>query len=347
MGGDFGAVPNVAGAKLALAEFSRIDTLFLVGDEAALKAEMQKAGLHDPRIEIVHASEVVEMSDSAVSAIRKKKDSSISVATELVKSGRAQAVISAGHTGAAVAAATLKLRTLPGVDRAGIASPMPNLHGTCHLIDAGANVDSKPLQLLQQAIMGSVWAKYADGIDGPVVGLMSNGEEDSKGNEVTKEVFDLLRACPVVNFKGNIEGRDILNAPVNVAVCDGFVGNVLLKGCEGTGKAMLKYIRSSITATPWRKFLAALLKPALKEAANKLNYEVYGGSPLLGVNGTVIIAHGSSSALAIKNALRVGMESIQHAVNAHIVDAVAKGMAGIARDASRDAAAVSARNGGE
>ena len=324
MGGDFAPRNMIAGARLALAEYGLIDTLFLTGDEAVLRAEMQAQQFHDPRIEIVHCTEVVDMTDSAVAAVRRKKDSSISVATDLVKSGRAQAVVSAGHTGAAVAASMVKLRTIPGVDRAAIATPMPNLHGICLLIDAGASVDSRPIHLFQQAIMGSVYMKHVFGIKDPVIGLMSNGEEEGKGNEVTKEVFDRLKAARGLNFKGNIEGRDLLNAPVHVAVCDGFIGNILLKGAEGTAKALGTLMKQAMTATLWRKMLAALLRPALKSAADKMNYEHHGGSPLLGVNGVSIIAHGSSSALAMKNALRVAMESIQAGLNAHIEAEIAK-----------------------
>lgn len=324
MGGDYAPRNMIAGAKMALAEYGRIETLFLTGDEAILREEMRVQQLHDPRIEIVHCTEVVDMTDSAVKAIRQKKDSSISVATDLVKSGRAQAVVSAGHTGAAVAAATVKLRTIKGVERAAIGSPFPNLHGVCLLIDAGASVDSRPVHLFQQAIMGSVFMRHAYGIPNPVVGLMSNGEEEGKGNEVTREVFEMLRSAKGLNFKGNIEGRDLANAQVHVAVCDGFVGNILLKGAEGTAKAVGALMKQALTSSLWRKILAGMLKPALKSAADKMNYEHHGGSPLLGVNGVSIIAHGSSSPLAMKNALRVAMETVQSAVNAHIEEEIAR-----------------------
>ncbi|MFN5960157.1 MAG: phosphate acyltransferase PlsX [Verrucomicrobiota bacterium] len=322
MGGDFAPQHMIAGAQLAMAEFDRIDTLFLVGDESRLKAEMQSLGFRDPRVEIVHCTEVVDMHDSAVKAIRQKKDSSISVATDLVKKGSAQAVVSAGHTGAAVAAATVKLRTLRGVERAAIGTPFPNLHGTCLLIDAGASVDSRPLHLFQQAIMGSVYMHRMFGIARPVVGLMSNGEEEGKGNEVTREVFEMLRATPGLNFRGNIEGRDLANAEVHVAVCDGFVGNILLKGSEGIAKAIMHLLKDAFTASLPRKILAGLLKPAMKKALHQMNYENYGGSPLLGINGVSIIAHGSSSPLAMKNAIRVAVENVQNAVSASIEEQI-------------------------
>lgn len=327
MGGDFGPVPNLAGAALALAANPQLERLFLVGRPDALQAEAARIGLTDPRVEIIAASEVVDMHDSAVSAIRRKKDSSISVATDMVRDGRADAVVSAGHTGAAVAASTLKLRTLPGIDRAGILTPFPNdARGVCYLIDAGANVDSRPEHLVQQALMGWTYVKHVHGVENPAVGLMSNGEEESKGNEVTKEVFARLAALRPLGFHflGNIEGRDLLAAPVDVAVCDGFVGNVLLKGCEGTAKAFARALKSELTASRWRQLLAALLRPAFKGVHARMSYETYGGSPLLGVNGVTIIAHGSSNATAIKNALRVAAEAISHRVNPHIAESVTR-----------------------
>lgn len=323
MGGDFAPGNMIAGARMALADFPEITTLYLVGDATSIKAEMDRTGLTDSRAVIVHASEVVDMTDSAVKSLRQKKDSSIAVATDLVKRGDAQAVVSAGHTGAAVAAATVKLRTLKGVERAGILSPIPNLHGTCGLIDAGANVDSKPVHLVQQAIMGHVFSKAVYKVPNPVVGLMSNGEEEGKGNLLTQEVFEILRKTPGLNFKGNVEGRDLLNMQLHVAVCDGFTGNILLKGCEGTAKAFLSVLKDQLTAGMGRKVLAGLLKPAFKAAAARMSYESYGGSPLLGVNGVVIIAHGSSSPLAMRNALRIAKEMISHSVNPLIQEMIA------------------------
>ncbi len=322
MGGDFAPQNMLSGAQLALAAYPAITTLYLVGDATRLKAAMDAMKFSDPRAVIVHASEVVEMTESAVKSLRQKKDSSIAVATDLVKRGDAQAVVSAGHTGAAVAAATIKLRTLAGVERAGILSPLPNLHGTCGLIDAGANVDSKPLHLVQHAVMGHVFSKAIHRETSPIVGLMSNGEEEGKGSDLSKEVFERLKIVPFLNFKGNVEGRDVLNMHLHVAVCDGFVGNILLKGCEGTAKAFLTVLKQQLTATLPRKALAGLLKPAFKAAATRMSYESYGGSPLLGVNGVVIIAHGSSSPIAMQNALRIATEMIQGSVNPMIEDLI-------------------------
>ena len=325
MGGDFGPVPNLAGAGIALAEYPHIEQLFLVGRPDALQAELTRIRLTDRRIEIVAASEVVDMHDSAVSAIRRKKDSSIAVATDMVRDGRADAVVSAGHTGAAVAASTLKLRTLPGIDRAGILTPFPNeAQGVCYLIDAGANVDSRPEHLVQQALMGWTYVKHVHGKENPSVGLMSNGEEESKGNEVTKDVFARLAALRPrgLNFIGNIEGRDLLAAPVDVAVCDGFVGNVVLKTSEAVASAMSKWLKASLTASLRRKLCALLLKDAFMEIKHKTDPETYGGAPLLGVNGTVIIGHGSSSARAVRNGIRNAATAVHQHINEHMIEAM-------------------------
>ncbi len=304
-------------------QYRQIGMLYLVGDEKKVKAELDRQRVPSKRITIVHASQVVEMTDSAAMAIRRKKDSSIAVAVDLVKAGTCDGLVSAGHTGAAVAASTLKLRNLKGIDRAGIASPFPSEHGVCHLIDAGANVDSRPVHLFQHAVMGSVYARHVLGQKSPVVGLMSNGEEDSKGNDVSKEVFKMLKDSPL-NFRGNIEGRDLFQSGIDVAVCDGFIGNILLKGCEATAKTMFKWLKEEIYATPFRKLGAVMAKGAFKATYKKGNYESYGGSPLLGVNGVCIIAHGSSSALALQNAIRVASEVIAHEVNPHIEEAIAE-----------------------
>ncbi|MEZ5299456.1 MAG: phosphate acyltransferase PlsX [Verrucomicrobiales bacterium] len=323
MGGDFGPPHNIAGAKLALADNHHIEKLFLVGDEALLKAEVDAQGLSDRRVEIVHASQVVTMHDPATAAVRGKKDSSITVAADLVKRGESEAVVSAGHTGAAVAATTVKFRLLPGVERAGIASPIPNDHGICNLIDAGANPEAKPIHLLQYAIMGSVYARHVQGVPKPRVGLMSVGEEDSKGTEFTREVFALLRESNL-NFKGNIEGHDLFESEIHVVVCDGFVGNVILKSCEATAKAMMKWLKRELMAKPVRKFGAMLAKGGFAAVKDRISADTYGGSPLLGVNGICIIGHGSSSPLAIKNAILAASEAIRHGVNPHIQDEIAK-----------------------
>lgn len=319
MGGDFGPPNTIPGAVMALRDYAHIEKLFLVGDTAQIEAELKKDNCNDSRIEIVHSTQVVSMSDKAVESIRRKKDSSISRAVDLVKHQQADAVVSAGHTGAAVAACAIKLRTLPGIDRPGIAAVLPTETNVFVLIDAGANVDARPEHLFGYAIMGSVYSKHVLGYSNPTVGLISLGEEDVKGTDLTKEVFKMLKQSDL-NFVGNIEGRHLFEDPVEVVVCDGFVGNVILKTSESIAVAIFRWLKHELTRTPLRKAGALLAKEAFRTIGDKTNYEFYGGSPLLGVNGICIIAHGVSSELAIKNALRVAAESIEQQVNPHIVD---------------------------
>ncbi|MEC5128898.1 phosphate acyltransferase PlsX [Verrucomicrobiales bacterium BCK34] len=324
MGGDKAPEATMEGAMEALDSFGEdLEVLFLVGDETLIKKSLNHYSYAHRRIEVVHASEVVTMHDSAVKSVRQKKDSSISVAVDLVKKGNCDAVVSAGNTGAAVAAATIKLRNIPGVERAGIASALPNEHGPCNIVDAGANVDAKPSHLLGYAIMGSIYARHVQGKKNPIVGLMSVGEEDSKGTDFTREVFELLSESGL-NFRGNIEGHDLFESELDVVVCDGFVGNVILKSCEATAKVMFKWLKQDIKATPIRQMGALIAKDAFKATKERGNYETYGGSPLLGVNGTCIIGHGSSSPRAIRNAIRVAAEAVKHHVNPHIEEAMAE-----------------------
>jgi glycerol-3-phosphate acyltransferase PlsX len=322
MGGDYAPQACVAGAVLALSEFPKLEKLFLVGDNDRIRAELDKHNCHDARIEIVHATQVVEMSETAVEGVRRKKDSSISRAVDLVKHGEADAVVSAGHTGAAVAATTIKLRTLEGVDRPGIAALLPTETNLCVLIDAGANTDARPEHMLQYAIMGAVFSRYVLGYKDPAIGLMSIGGEDVKGSEFTKDIFKLLKASGL-NFRGNIEGHDLFQNPVEVVLCDGFTGNVVLKSCEATAEAVFHWLKNELKKTPLRLAGAMLAKGAFKNIKKRTNYEEYGGSPLLGVDGICIIAHGSSSPKAIKNAIRVALESIQTRINPHIVEELA------------------------
>jgi len=321
MGGDFGPPNLVAGAALALREYPHISKLFLVGDTAQIEAELRKLGCNDSRIEIVHSTQVVDMSDRAWSAVRRKKDSSVSRAVDLVKHGQANAIVSAGHTGAAVAASMVKLRTLPGIYRPGIAAVLPTETNVFVLMDAGANIDARPEHLLQYAFMGSVYSSHVLGYKNPTVGLISLGEEDVKGNEMTKEVFKMLKKSSL-NFVGNIEGRHLFEDPVEVVVCDGFVGNVILKTCESISVAIFQWLKHELSRTPMRKVGAFLARESFRTIKDKTNYEEYGGSPLLGVNGICIIAHGSSTPLAVKNALRVAAESIEQQVNPHIIEEV-------------------------
>ncbi len=321
MGHDDGPPQLVEGAALALRDFPDIEKLYLTGDTVRVGAELQRIGCNDPRIEIVHCTQVVGMGDSAVDAVRRKKDSSIGRAVDLVKKGDAQAVVSAGHTGAAVAASAIKLRTLPGIDRPGIAATMPTETNLFVLIDAGANTDPTPAQMLQNAIMGTVYSRHVLGYANPSVGLMSIGTEDEKGNDFTRETFELLRSSGL-NFRGNVEGHDLFENPVEVVVADGFTGNIVLKTSEAIAHAIFRWVKHEIKQGIVTSLGGLLAKPALKRIHQKTNSDEYGGMPLLGVNGVCIIAHGGSSPLAIRNAIRMACESIRHQVNPHIVEEV-------------------------
>src|SRR5438034_117939 len=284
MGGDFGPLNLVGGAVMALRDYPHIEKLFLVGDTKQIESELKKHKCNDRRIEIVHSTQVVDMSDKAWSAVRRKKDSSVSRAVDLVKHGQANAIVSAGHTGAAVAASMIKLRTLPGIYRPGIAAVLPTETNVFVLMDAGANSDSRPEHLVQYAFMGSVYSSHVLGYKNPTVGLVSLGAEDVKGNEMTKEVFKMLKKSSL-NFVGNIEGRHLFEDPVEVVVCDGFVGNVILKTCESIAVAIFQWLKHELNRTPIRKAGAFLAKDAFLTIKATTNYEEYGGSPLLGVNG--------------------------------------------------------------
>src|SRR3984893_14215609 len=321
MGGDFGPPNIVGGAVMALKEYPYIAKLFLVGDTPRIEKELKELRCNDSRIEIVHATQVVEMSDGAVDSVRRKKDSSGSRAVDLGKRGDATAIVTAGHTGAAVAATTIKLRTLPGVDRPGIAAVIPSETNVFVLIDAGANSDPRAEHMLQYAIMGSVYSRHVLGYKSPTIGPMSIGEEDLRGTDLTKEVFKMLKLSGL-NFRGNIEGHTLFADPVEVVVCDGFVGNVILKTCESIAEAIFKWLKHELMKNKTRMAGAYLARNAFKTIKKKVNYEEYGGMALAGVNGICIIAHGASTPLAIKNALRVAAESIEHQVNPHIVEEV-------------------------
>ena len=323
MGGDKAPAVVIEGARDALQQDFGIERLFLVGRSDQLATLCREHELKDRRVEIIDAPEVVGMSEAGAKSVRRKKRSSIAIATELVKSGDADAVLSAGNTGAMVAAATLKLRLLNGVERAGIASPLPNEHGICNILDAGANPEAKPRHLVQYALMGSAFARHVLDVRDPRVGLMSNGEEDEKGTTFTKETHALLRKTAGINFVGNVEGHDLFESKLDVVLCDGFTGNVVLKTVESTAKAVAKWLKIELTRSPLRTLGAAMSRGAYAALKQKSSYESYGGSPLLGVRGTVIIAHGSSSALAIRNAIRVACESVSHEVNPHIEEALA------------------------
>lgn len=324
MGGDYAPEEIVLGAIQAVKEMDVEVTL--VGDGNAIQPLLVKhQGDSLGRLTLIHATEVIEMCEQPGVAVRKKKDASIVVATRLVKEGRCDAVVAAGSTGAAVAAAMFGLGRIRGVGRPTIATPLPSLTGTTILLDSGANVDSKPRHLVESAVMGSIYAQYVLAIQRPRVGLLNIGEEESKGNEQALASYPLLKQLKTIHFVGNVEGRDIPKGTVDVVVCDGFVGNVVLKFGEGLASAIMQLIKDAIKNSGFLAKLASLaILPALRGLKKKLDYAEYGGAPLLGVNGGFIICHGSSKAKAIKNAIRAASDIAEQKVVDHIRETIAK-----------------------
>ena len=314
MGGDHGPAVVVEGAVAAARELGV--SVVLVGDKAAIERELTRLGASSG-LEIRHASQVVGMGESPSQALRRKRDSSLRIAAELVRDGEASAFVSAGNTGAAMAVAMFVVGVLRGVDRPAIAAVLPNLKGHSVLLDVGANVDPKPWHLFQFAVMGNVYARDILGIERPRVGLLSVGEEEGKGNELTKETFRVMKETGL-NFIGNAEGRDVFNGNADVVVCDGFIGNVVLKAGESLGEMISKMLRAEFTRTPTRKIGALMLKGAMDDFKKRIDYSEYGGAPLLGVNGGCIVCHGRSNAKAIKNAIRVARDFATNRVDAKI-----------------------------
>jgi glycerol-3-phosphate acyltransferase PlsX len=317
MGGDNAPMVEVEGALQAAHDFGY--ELVLVGDEARIKAEIDKHGSCPETVTIKHASEVIDMHDPAALSVRRKRDSSIVVGLDLLKRGQAEAFVSAGNTGAVVCAATLSLRLLPAIERPGIAITMPNINDTSVIIDVGANINPKPIHLLQYGIMADAYSRYILHKANPTVGLLSVGEEDTKGTEFVKETHTLLSESKL-NFIGNIEGRDIYAAKADIILCDGFVGNVILKISESVADTIMKLLKQEIRLSLIATLGAALSSTAFNELRRKMDYSEYGGAPLLGVDGRCIISHGSSTVKAIKNAIRVAAEFVTQDVNAHIVE---------------------------
>ena len=323
MGGDFAPDEIIKGIKLALNDFPDISRFLLVGDSQCVRRSLIRNRLSDSdsRLELVHASQVVKMSEPSAAAVRAKKDSSITVAARLVKDKKAEAIVSAGHTGAAVASTVVTNRLLPGIERPGIASVFPAPQGSFLMLDIGANVDCKPIHLAQYAIMGEAYAQILFKLKEPKIGILSIGGEDKKGNELTKGSYKILSRLPI-NFVGNVEGRDLFSNNVDVVLCDGFVGNVVLKCCESLAKAISGILRENLKKSPVRMAGALLSKNAFKELKEITDHEEYGGAPLLGVNGICIIAHGSSSAKAIRNAIRVARDMLLNDYNLHISERI-------------------------
>jgi len=323
MGGDYGCAVVIEGVRRALEADPNISTLFLVGDQKEIESALSATGCHDLRVQIVHASEVVTMDDRPVTALRRKHDSSIGRGAELVRDGQADAVVSLGNTGGIFAAATFKLGRIPGVDRGCIATIIPRQENEFVLLDAGANIECKPLHLAQFAVMGSVYSREVLGRKEPRVGILSIGTEDSKGNELTLEAFKLCKRLGL-NFIGNVEGHDLFKDHVDVVVCDGFVGNIVLKTCESLAVGMLSMIKPELMRNPKRQIGAYLAKNAFHAIRRRMDPEVYGGAPLLGFNGMVFKAHGSSRERAIASALRVTAGAVQQRLNETIVREIAR-----------------------
>ena len=299
MGGDYAPQNAVVGAIEASMENPGFD-LFLVGKEKEILRVIADNNLSFNNSRIINAEEIIEMGDTPTEAIKKKPNSSIVVGARYVKEKKAHAFVSAGNTGAMMAASTLIMGRIPNVGRPTIGAEIPNIYGTCFLFDVGAGKDAKPNHLFEYAVMGTIYAKELGGVANPKVGILSMGEEDSKGNEVTTAAFKMLKDSKL-NFIGNVEGRDILTGKVDVVVCDGFIGNILLKFGESVPKLLKHLLKKTADKNFVDKIKIGLLKGTLKKALKDLDYQEHGGVPLLGVNGISIIGHGSSTSKAIKN----------------------------------------------
>lgn len=321
MGGDNAPAVEIEGAIQAARDL-RVRVL-LVGQEEVIRAELVRQGIENPRkhrlhLEIIHASEIITMHESVANAVRRKRDSSIRVAARLVREGKAQGLVSAGNTGAVMMTAKLVLGTLPSVDRPALAGIFPTLKGNgTVLLDVGANAECKPEHLKQFAVMGSVYSRHILGVRNPKVGLMSIGEEDVKGNDLTKETLRLLREASI-NFIGNVEGRDIFTGDVDVIVCDGFTGNVILKTSEGLVEAIMTLLRSELGQTYLTQAGALLSRTAFRSVKKRLDYSELGGAPLLGAKQLAVICHGSSTPKAIRNAIRIAKEFYKGNLNQSI-----------------------------
>ena len=323
MGGDNAPDAIVDGALRALRKFTDV-RIMLVGPEDRLRGMVANADVKD-RIEIVNATEVIEMDESPMLAVRKKKDSSLVVAMNLVREGKAGAVVSAGSTGAVLAGGMFKIGRIAGIERPALAPVLPGLKKHFLLIDSGANVDCQPKYLLQFGLMGSVYMKSVMDVREPRVGLINIGAEAEKGNKLTKETFELMEAQTSYNFAGNCEARDIFTGDFDVAVADGFAGNIVLKHTEGLAKALFTMIKQELMASLPTKIGALLAKPAFAKIKRRLDYNAVGGAPLLGVNGAVVKAHGSSGGEAIENAVRQARRMLE----GDVVGKIREGLAGL------------------
>jgi len=317
MGGDLGPTEVVAAVKLALSQYSHLNPVTLVGDEAVLNPLLAHYGLHrSQRLSVLHAPDVISMDDKPLFVLKRKRDSSMVRAIELVKTGEANVVVSCGNTGALMACGTLRLRTMEGVARPALAAVVPREGGHFVLIDAGANPEAKPEHLVHNAILGSHYARVMLGVRTPRVGLMTIGTEEGKGNNLITETNELLkRIGGIINYEGPIEGFHVFAETVDVVVCDGFVGNIMLKSWESLVKFFSGMLREELRANPMRATGALLSKGAFTALKERINPERYGGAPLLGLKGNILKAHGSSNRHAIKSAVRAASEIIKADMN--------------------------------
>lgn len=333
MGGDHGCGVVIGGVSQALQNSTKISELFLVGQEEQIQSSLRQYGCNDPRIRLVHASQVLSMDDKPVEGLRKKKDCSLLRTVELVKDGKADAAISSGNTGGLVAAATIRLRLLDQVDRPAIATVIPSHKREFVLVDAGANPECKPLHLVQFAVMGRVYSREILGRPAPRVGLLSNGSEEIKGTELTRETVRLCKKLDL-NFVGYVEGHDLFEDAVDVVVTDGFMGNIVLKTVESMGRGILRLLKEELGATPLRKLGVWLARTGFANIKRRMNPDIYGGAPLLGLNGTVIKVHGSAREFAVRNAIQQAAESVQHHIHLIIQKEIAEASDKISATAS-------------
>ncbi|NCD24119.1 MAG: phosphate acyltransferase PlsX [Deltaproteobacteria bacterium] len=316
MGGDFGPEVNVPGSLAAARETGA--KIILVGDEPSLRSELNKHVHRDVELEIIHTTQIAGMAEKPSDILRRKKDSSIQVAFRLVREGRAHGVVTAGNSGAALACGMFILGRINGVDRPALASILPTLKKPVVLIDVGANAECKPYNLVQFGLMAEVLARHVLDIPCPRVGILSIGEEEGKGNTLTKEAYKLLKSSSL-NFVGNVEGRDVFAGETDVIVCDGFVGNVALKLSEGLGSALATMLKTELKKSIWSRLGTLIALPAFKRFGKKIDYAEYGGAPILGLNGIAIVCHGASNARAITTALEQAAIFVEKKANEQLI----------------------------
>ena len=318
MGGDNAPGEIIAGVLESIDLLDDNDEMIIVGPQDIIEPQLPSEKSRKGAISVVHAPQVIDMDEQPVESLRKKRKSSIAVMAKMAKLQQVDAVISAGNTGACVAAFQMRMRNLPGVNRPGIAVVFPTFEGPVTICDVGANIACKPINLYQYGVMAKIYSKHLHGIENPRVGLMSIGQEDAKGNEIVKKARELIKSDPNMNFVGNIEGRDIFKGVCDIAVCDGFVGNVILKLTEGLVDGLFKAIKHELSTEKLR--LAMKFKPVITRIYGKYDYNEYGGALLLGINGTALICHGSSKSRTIKNAIMASKKFYTGKINNKIIE---------------------------